>query len=62
MSEYYYRIKENIKELCVILIVELFAIFIYNQLGWQWDNAIGWFNIFLIGYIVSDIYSELKGI
>lgn len=53
---------QYIEKLCVILIVDLFAIFIYNQLGWQWDNAIGWFNIFLIGYIVSDIYSELKEI
>ena len=53
---------QYIEKLCVILIVDLFAIFIYNQLGWQWDNAIGWFNIFLIGYIASDIYSELKEI
>lgn len=51
---------QHIEKLCVILIVDLFAIFIYNQLGWQWNNAIGWFNIFLIGYVVSDIYSELK--
>lgn len=53
---------QYIEKLCVILIVDLFAIFIYNQLGWQWDNAIGWFNIFLIGYVVSDIYSELEEI
>lgn len=61
MSKYYYII-QYIEKLCVILIVNLFAIFIYNQLGWQWHNAIGWFNIFLIGYITSDIYSELKEI
>lgn len=51
---------EYVEKLCVILIVGLFVIFIYNQLGWQWDNGIGWFNFFLIGYVVSDIYSELK--
>lgn len=51
--------KKLICQMTGIIITDLLFVSLATRLGWDWDSGLGWFTIFLIGFITCHIIGEI---
>ena len=52
------RISKLCYQIVGIIIVQLVYIYLASRIGWAWDTEMGWFTIFLVGFITAKIIGD----